>query len=257
MGFAAALLRRPSAGLAAGLRTHLERQPIDDALAARQHDAYAATLDRCGVATKVLPALAGHPDAVFVEDALLAFPGVFVLTRPGASERAGEPDSLAPHLPGDRPVVRLASGRLDGGDVLTVRRRVFVGLSSRTDKEGALALQRALTPYGYIVETVTVAGSLHLKTAMTAIGDVTIIHNPEWVTPPTGFRAIACDPAEPFASNVLWVNGKVLAQANAPRTVEILRRYGVDVVPVDVSELAKAEAGLTCMSVLIPPPAQD
>ncbi len=252
MKAAAALARQPAAGLADGLRTHLDRLPIDEALAARQHRAYVAALEAMGVAVTVLPPLDGFPDGVFVEDAVLAFAEAFVLTRPGALERAAEPDAIAVYLPPGRPVLRLAGGRIDGGDVLRIGKTVFVGLSSRTDTAGAAALAEAIRPFGYNVDAFDIGQSLHLKTAVTALDAETLLANPSWVTPPAGYHVIACDPAEPFGANIVAANGKVLAQGSAPRTAERIAAAGYDVASVDVSEFAKAEAGLTCMSVLIP-----
>ncbi len=248
-----ALVRTPSASLADGERTHLDRVPIDFARALEQHRAYRAALVSFGVELMLLPELGGHPDAVFVEDALLAFPESFVLTRPGAASRAAEPQAIAPHVGDDRPLVRLAQGRLDGGDVLRAGRRVFVGLSSRTDRDGAEALREALDPHGYSVEALAMADALHLKTAVTALGDDTLVVSRVWLPePPAGYRIIDADPAEPAGANLLWANGRALAQADAPRTIDAVRAAGFDVTALEVSEFAKAEAGLTCMSVLIP-----
>lgn len=248
-----ALVRAPGATLAAGERTHLARVPIGTARAAAQHAAYVAALEALGVAVTVLPALDTFPDATFVEDALLVFPELSVLTRPGAASRAAEPALIAPHAPADRPCIPLAAGRLDGGDVLGAGRRVFVGLSTRTDAAGAAALAALLEPRGYTVTTVSLADALHLKTAVTALGDDTLVVSRGWLpAPPPGFAVIDADPAEPFGANLLWVNGTALAQAAAPRTAARVAAAGFVVVLVEQDEFAKAEAGLTCLSVLIP-----
>ncbi len=253
MQITAALVRLPSPDLADGERTHYDRLLIDFARALDQHTAYRVALEAMGIAVTVLPALTGFPDAVFVEDALLAFPDLFVLTRPGAASRASEPDAIAPYVPADRPLVRMEAGRLDGGDVLFAGRRVLVGLSSRTDAAGVAELQRLLQPHGYAVETVTMPRALHLKSAMTALGDDTLVVARGWVPdPPPGFHIIDADPDEPSGANMLWANGRALGQAGSPRTIARVAAAVFDVTPVDNGEFAKAESGLTCMSVLIP-----
>ena len=248
-----AILRAPAPSLAEGERTHLGRAPIDFPLALTQHAAYAAALHDCSVAVTVLPALPHHPDACFVEDTAIILPELSVLTRPGAPSRADEPAAIAPHLPADRPTARLPDGRLDGGDVLVAGKLVLVGLSSRTDVDGATALADQLAPHGYRVETIPMPAALHLKTAMTALGSDTLVVNRGWVPePPLGMRVIDAQPSEPFGANLLWVNGHAFAQAAAPRTAELVARAGFDVSPLDISEFAKAEAGLTCLSLLVP-----
>jgi dimethylargininase len=252
-----AITRRPGADLARVQLTHLPRVPIDPDVAEAQHAAYRAALAALGLALIDLPALPGFPDAVFVEDGLLALPEVFVVCRPGAPSRAGEVASLEAAAPADRPVRRLeAPARLDGGDVLRIARTLYVGLSSRTNAAAADQLQALLAPFGYGVEAVGLAGALHLKTAVTAPDDETLLFNPAWVDPaPFGARRrIEVAPAEPFAANALAVAGRVFVQAVHPLTAERLATAGFDVQAIDTRELAKAEAGLTCMSVIVPPP---
>ena len=248
-----ALVRLPSPDLADGERTHYDRLPIDFPRALEQHAVYRSVLEAMDIAVTVLPALSGFPDAVFVEDALLAFPSLCVLTRPGAASRAAEPDAIAAHAPTDRPLMRMEAGRLDGGDVLFAGQRVLVGLSSRTDSDGAAELQRLLHPLGYTVETVVMLKALHLKSAMTALGDDTLVVARGWVPdPPLGFRIIDSDPDEPSGANMLWANSSALGQAASPKTIARVKAAGFDVTAVDNGEFAKAESGLTCMSVLIP-----
>lgn len=177
-----------------------------------------------------------------------------MVLRPGAASRRAEVETVAAALPDDRPAVRLAAGTVDGGDVLTVGRRVFVGLSTRTDADGLAALAAALRPHGYSVEGVPVPGALHLKTAVTALDAETLAINPRWVDPAafTGFRTLAVAQDEPFAANTLSLGGRLLVQAATPRTAERLAAAGYAPVPLDISEFAKAEAGLTCLSLIAP-----
>jgi dimethylargininase len=252
-----AITRRPGADLARGELTHLPRTPIDIDRAEGQHHAYRAAIAALGLAIVDLPALDDHPDAVFVEDGLIALPEVFVLCRPGADSRAGEVATLASATPDDRPVRRLGPpARLDGGDVLRIGRTLFVGRSGRTNAAAVEQLAAILAPFGYGVEAVALAGALHLKTAVTAPDDETLLYNPAWVDPAAfgSRRRIEVAPDEPFAANVLPLAGRLFVQAAHPATGDRLASAGFDVLPIDTSELAKAEAGLTCMSVIVPPP---
>lgn len=251
------LTRQPGPELAEAELTFIERDPIDAALALRQHHRYQQTLAQVAGASLNLPALPNHADACFVEDALLAFPELFVLTRPGALSRQTEVDSIAHALPADRPVQRLhAPATLDGGDVLCIGRQVYVGLSTRTNAEAIAALAALLQPHAYRVHAVRVPGALHLKTAVTAIHPDLVLINPAWVD-----REVFADygqvdvPAdEPFAGNSLHLNGHWFVQSAHPKTAALLADFGIAPTCLDISEFAKAEAGLTCLSVLIPPP---
>lgn len=252
----AAILRAPSPELGSGERTHLGRAPIDGELAGLQHAAYAAALRAAGIAVTVLPPLPGRGDACFVEDAAVLLPEISVLTRPGAASRSDEPAHLAPHLPQDRPLIPLPRGRLDGGDVLWAGRTLYVGLSSRTDGEGAHALAGIVEPHDYRVKTIPLTKALHLKTAMTLVDPATLLVNRLWVPNlPAGFGICEVHPAEPFGANVLFANGRRFVQRSAPATAARLEAHGLSAELLDISEFAKAEAGLTCLSLLIPEPA--
>ena len=234
--------------------THLERQPIDVTRAAAQHAAYEAALAALGCAVRRLPAEPELPDSVFVEDAAVVTDEVAVIARPGAASRRAETGSVAAALQPYRPLRAIVPpGTLDGGDVLRVGRRVFVGRSARTNAEGALQLRRLLAPFGYAVECVEARGCLHLKTAVTAVADDLLLLNPSWVDAGAlgGMRWMAVDPAEPYAANVLRIGDALVASAAFPRTRERLKALGLRVVSVNVSELAKAEAGVTCCSILV------
>ncbi len=234
--------------------TYRARVPIDPARAAAQHGAYEAALEAAGCRLVPVPAAPEMPDAVFVEDTAVVTDEVAILARPGAESRRQETEAVAPILAEYRAVRRIREpGTLDGGDVLRVGRDVFVGRSARTNDDGADQLRSVLGPLGYSVGLVPFAGCLHLKTAVTAAADGTLVLNPEWVEPTRfpGYRIVEVDPGEPYAANVLRVGDTVLASAGHPATARRLRSAGVDVVEVDVSELAKAEAGVTCCSVLI------
>jgi dimethylargininase len=238
--------------------THLAREPIDVARAAAQHAAYEETLARLGCTIRRLQDEPELPDSVFVEDTAVVFDEVAVITRPGAPSRRGETTSVA-HVLGEyrRVACIQAPATLDGGDVLVVGRRVYVGVSGRTNREGVRQLAQLLAPHGYDVAGLDVRGCLHLKSAVTAAADDAVVANPAWVNVGEihGARSIAVHPAEPFAANVVRIGDRLVAAAGAPRTAEALELAGFRVESVDVSELAKAEAGVTCCSLIFRNPA--
>jgi dimethylargininase len=233
--------------------THLRRQPIDPRRASAQHDEYERVLEERGCVVRRLPAAPDHPDSTFVEDIAVVVDECAVVTRPGATSRRGETASVALALEEYRTLVRLTEpATLDGGDVLVLGRRVYVGASSRTNAEGTRQLAAALEPHGYRVETVVARDCLHLKSAVTSLGDGRLLLDPRSVDAAHfhGAPALEVHAEERFAANVLAVEGTVIAPAGAPRTRERLERAGYVVRPLDVSELAKAEAGLTCCSLI-------
>jgi dimethylargininase len=251
-----ALTREVSPALADCELTFLDREPIDVRRAAAQHDAYCATLAALGLDLVRLPGDPGLPDCCFVEDTAIVVDEVAVLASMGAPSRRGEVAAVARALAEDRELARIESpARIDGGDVLVVGKQVFVGQSGRTDAAGARALGAALAPFGYEVIRVDVPGCLHLKSAATALDAETLLVNPEWIdtAPLLAYDLVAVDPAEPWAANVLAVGGRVVAHDGFPRTAERLVARGYKIVSVDVSEFLKAEAGVTCKSIVYRP----
>ncbi len=249
----AAIVRQPAASLVDCELTHLEAQPIDIAQARAEHAAYVALLERLGERVTVLPALEAFPDSCFVEDVLLALPELFILTRPGALSRRDEPQHISSALPGDRPVAALeAPTTLDGGDVLRIGRDIYVGITTRTNADAVDALGRLVSPFGYRMTGIEIDAALHLKTAITALPDGRLLHNPRWVDAARfGDRAaIEAHPDEAFAGNSLLVGDTVILHAGHARTAALLRAQGYAVETTDISEFAKAEAGLTCLSVV-------
>jgi dimethylargininase len=259
----AALTRCPAPTLALGELTFLDRQPIAFDKTEQQHAAYCAARAAAGLEVVTLPAVAEYPDSVFVEDVAVVLDEAAVLTRPGAASRQGEVDLIAPALSRFRPVVPLVPSAgaptpnppitLEGGDVLRLGRRLYVGLSSRTNAAGVAALRSVVAPLGYTVIPVPVTGCLHLKTGITALDDNTLLANPAWVDV-AAFAASEVLPVpadEPWAANILRLDGGLLANAAYPRTADLLAQRGFAPTIVDVSEFSKAEAGLTCLSLLI------
>ncbi len=252
---AVALVRPVSASLARCELTHLARSPLDVGRAREQHARYVEALAELGCPVEWLAEAPEHPDAVFVEDAAVVVDELAVVARPGAISRRGETADVATALARHRPLARIEPpGTLDGGDVLRVGRRVFVGRSERTDAAGRAQLRALLEPHGYAVEEVAVTGCLHLKSAVTEVAEGTVLANPGWIDLARlgDLDVIAVDPAEPFAANALRVGTTVVLPAAFPRTRRRLEARGLDVRPVPADELAKAEGGVTCCSILIP-----
>jgi dimethylargininase len=248
-----AITRGVSRSLAACELTHIPREPIDVELARRQHDEYEAALERLGCTVERLREEPALPDAVFVEDTALVLDEVAVVFRPGAPSRRPETESVAVALAAYRELVRMTGvGTTDGGDVLRLGRVLHVGLSTRSDLAGIDELRDLVARFGYQVHGTALSGCLHLKSAVTAIGDDTILVNPAWVEPGlfSGARAIEIDPAEPLAANALRIGDRLIYPATCPRTAEKLGRLGFDLELVDLSELSKAEGAVTCCSLV-------
>ena len=247
-----ALTREPSASLAHGERTFRAREPIDLAVAARQHEEYRRVLSECGARVTALPAIDDLPDAVFIEDVALVLDEVAILFHMGVTSRREEPARTAAEIARWREVVTLPEGsRAEGGDVVRLGRTLYVGRTGRTDDRGIAALGAVATSRGYRVVPVEVQGCLHLKSACTALDDDSLLVNPAWVDVAAfEARTIAVDPGEPDAANTVRIGSSVLLQAGCPRTLERVVAAGFAARVVDVGELAKAEGSLTCLSLL-------
>lgn len=233
--------------------TFRDRVAIDPARATAQHEAYERWLETHGCRlVRAAPAPA-HPDGVFVEDAAVVLDEVAVITRPGAASRRGETDSIARALHRYRAVRSVEEpGTIDGGDVLRVGHTLFVGQTRRTNDRGISQLREVAGDLGYTVVPTPVRECLHLKSAATAVDDHTILYDPECVEPHLfdGLDAIAVDPAERAAANVLRIGSSLLMSSSYPRTREMLEGRGYTVDTIDFDELEKAEAGVTCCSVI-------
>ena len=254
-----ALTRAPARSLAANCAlTFIERVEIDWRQLVSQHAAYCAALRDLEVEIVTLPAIESLPDSVFIEDAAVVLDEAVILARPGVATRTAEAAALAPQLIGVRPVTLeiRAPGTLDGGDVLRIGRRLLVGHTGRTNDAGIAQLRAHCQRLGYTLSVVPVAGSLHLKTACTALDDATLLINPAWVDPGSlpGCECVHVAVDEPFAANVLRIDGTLLVNAAFPATLARVARHaeahGNRWLAIDVSEFGKAEAGLTCLSIV-------
>jgi dimethylargininase len=249
-----AFVREVSRSIAHCELTFLSRAAIDIEAAIAQHARYVAQLQALGCRVQWLPKLPGNADGVFVEDTAVVVPELAVITRPGAPSRRSEVDSVAEALEAHVPLRRVIEpGCLEGGDVLQIGRDFYVGASARSNAAGVAQLAAALAPFDYQVHTVALSGCLHLKSACTLIPPGTLLVNPAWVNPAdfAAPKVIAVDAQEPYGANTLTVGDVTLVSSAYPRTRERLEAAGVVTRALQVDELHKAEAALTCMSLLL------
>lgn len=247
-----AITRKVSPAIANCELTFLARQKIDVAKACEQHHSYEQALTQLGARVISLPAEPELPDSMFVEDPALVLDELAIIFPLGTESRRPEARALEKTLADFRKVTHISlPSTVEGGDVLRIGKKLFVGLSSRTNAQGIAQLRGILAP-GYEVVAVKVTGCLHLKSAATYLGENTLLANRAWfdVSPFSGLQFIDVDPEEPQAANALAISETVLFPCSFPRTHTRLQERGFRVVPLDISELQKAESGLTCSSLL-------
>ncbi len=235
----------------------IERKPIDLAKAQEQHRAYETLLEKCGARIVSLSAEPDLPDSMFVEDPAVVLDELAVILPLGTASRRREAVSLGAALSKFRKLEHVQlPGTLEGGDVLRIGRKIFAGLSQRSNAQGIRQLSEILQPLGYEVIAAPVTGCLHLKSAVTHLGDNTLLANRAWfdTAPFARCEWIDVHPAEPHAANALALGGTVIFPASFPRTAERIEARGFSVTPLDISELQKAESGLTCSSILFDAP---
>jgi dimethylargininase len=231
--------------------THVTRREIDINLARSQHLHYENVLKDMGCKIRRLSVEPNLPDSVFIEDTAIVLKELAVVTRPGATSRREETRSVAEMLKEYRRIFKVVSpGTLDGGDVLQIGKTLYVGVTSRTNESGIKQLAEFVFPYEYKVEKVYVKGCLHLKSAVTLVGENILLINRSWIdTQQLGVKEyIDIDPAEPYAANALLVGNELVYPISFPKTLRRLERRGIHVRDVDVSELQKAEGAVTCCS---------
>ena len=249
--FTQAILRQPGASAVKGLRADGGADPSFGGVL-REHSAYAAALAAAGLGVTMLGPLEDYPDAIFVEDPALVFPEAAILLNPGAPSRAGEGAYLRPALAAQfNQVLELGEGHADGGDVLVLPGRILIGLSARTDPAGAEALAGLLEGLGRRAQVVeTPPGVLHLKTASSLIDEETVLAAPALAATGVfaGLRVLEVPPGEEAGANVLRVNDALIVGAGFPRLLDRLDGYGARLVPLANTEIAKIDAGFTCMS---------
>ena len=252
-----AITRPPTDALGRCELTYVERRPIDVGRALAQHTRYEETLRFLGVEVLSLPPEPAFPDACFVEDTAVVLEDAAILANPGAESRRGEVASIAEALEQHRRLERVDDqARFDGGDVLVVGRTVFVGAAqhnARTNEAGIEGIRRVAVPLGYTVKVVPFDGCLHLQSAVTRIGQKAVLVNPDCADP-AAFSPLTVElssPREPNGANALRIGKRVIVAESARETAATLKRRGYHVMTLDVSEFEKAEAGLTCLSLLL------
>ena len=249
-----AMTRGVSSNIGDCLLTHLTRQRIDTDKAMDQHRAYEACLRAVGMHVISLPVEPDMPDSVFVEDPAIVLDEIALIGRMGAVKRRAEVKSLTTVLSAIRPLKFMdPPATLEGGDRVRIGRTLFVGISSRTNASGVEQLRRILFPFDYEVKPVKVTGCLHLTTGCSYLGNHTVLMNSDWVDASVfdGFNIIHTPPEEPWGANTIVIgDGVLLLSASFPHTRALLEQRGFDVRVANISELEKAEAGLSCMSLI-------
>jgi dimethylargininase len=248
-----ALTHKPSPDMAKGERTFVGDEPIDNALALRQHAGYCDALRSCGAEVSTLDKNLDMPDCAFVEDTAIVLDEVAVMMSMGAESRRGEVPAIEKALRDYRPIERVKlPATIDGGDVVRAGRALYVGESPRTNAAGIAALRDVVGRHGYTVTGVPVHRCLHLKTACSALPDDRFLVNPAWIdiAPLPARSLIGVPKAEPWAADVLVIDREIIASQAFPETISFLIDIGFPIIPVSVSEFAKAEGGVTCLSLV-------
>lgn len=249
--FKMAIVRKPGQSLVNGLTTSNLGQP-DYELALLQHIAYVEALKSCGLDVVVLEADEDYPDSTFVEDTALLTPRCAIIALPGAPSRQGEIQAMHEELARHFGQIELVHppGTVEGGDIMMVGSHFYIGLSERTNEEGAQQVIKFLEKYGLSGSTIHVQDSLHLKTGVAYLENDTLVGFSPYIDANQfrDYRIIEVDPEESYASNCIWVNGKVLVAKGYPETADMIRNAGYPVIEVDVSEFRKLDGGLSCLS---------
>lgn len=248
-----AITREINTTIGNGELTFSPRVKIDVDLAMQQHEHYQSVLSSLGCTIVVVPTEPGLADSVFIEDTALVLDEIAVLCRPGAESRRPEVPAVAGILQEYRTLASIEpAGTLDGGDLLVTGKTIYAGLSTRSNLGGIEQLRGIVADHGYSVRTVETTKCLHLKSAVSEVAPGTLLINPDWVDRAAfeGCELIDIDKYESHAANALRVSSSVIYPSSFPRTLDILQTRGIDVTPVDLSELQKAEGGVTCCSLI-------
>ncbi len=249
--FTHAITRKPGKNFAQGITTSVLETPNYE-LIAKQHEAYIRALKSLGLEVIVLDSEPDYPDAYFVEDTAVVTPDVAVITNPGAEDRKGEEDTIEPLLSKHRKTIYVKPpGTLDGGDVLMVDTHFFIGISERSNMEGAEQLGRILEKYGNSWAAVPVNSGLHLKSCVNFVGNNALLITEDFadLNEFKGFDKIILNKEEESAANTLLINDCLIIPKGFPDTRKKLATLGFDIIELDVSEARKMDGGLTCMSI--------
>ncbi|NCF26689.1 MAG: amidinotransferase [Gammaproteobacteria bacterium] len=251
MTFTHAIARRPAMNAGDGLTSASFGAPDPERMLA-QHRDYIGILESLDLQVTVLDPDEKFPDGCFVEDTAVVTPEVAVITRPGAASRRGEEAAIEPLLAGHRPIARIvAPGSVDGGDILVMGEQVLIGLSTRTNEEGARQLTGILQACGMQCISLAAGDGLHLKSSINGIGDNRLLVTQEFseCAQLSGFERVVIPADESYAGNSLWVNGRVIMPAGFPATREIMDELDIEILETQVSEFRKMDGGLTCLSI--------
>lgn len=246
------LVHKPSKNLQDCELTYLESEKIDYEKALNQHEDYCQMIKQCGAQLEVLDENINLADSVFVEDPIIVFDELAVLTSMGVESRRAESDLLEKYFKEKKEVKKIQlPSKIEGGDVLIINKKVYVGVSARTNIEAINELESILKPFEYEVKAVKVHGCLHLKTGCTALDENTILINPNWVDASAfeDYKLINIPSEEPFAANIMKINDFICMNECFPKTIDLVKSLNYKVKTTNISEFVKAEAGLTCMSV--------
>jgi len=237
--------------------TFLHRSAIDFGLAQQQHRDYQSALSSLGCEVVVVPAPPGLADSVFIEDTALVLDDIAVMLRPGVASRQPEVAGVAEVLQQYKPLKAIEPpGTIDGGDLLRVGNRIFAGLSTRSNQSGIQQLRDIVSDFGMTVETVETTKCLHLKSAVSEVAPGTLLINTDWISSSAfkDFEMIPVDKEETHAANALRIGKNLIYPSSFPRTMNALVNRGIDVLPVDLTELQKAEGAVTCCSLIFSAP---
>lgn len=251
--FKQAIVRTPSPSMINGLSSAVEPQQPDYDKALKQHQHYINALKDAGLEVHILPALEAFPDACFIEDQALLTEKVAILTRPGAPSRRDEVPLLKATINEfyrEHQRVITEPGTLEAGDVMRVGNHFFIGLSERTNSEGANQLIHYLNEFDYSASMISLKEVLHLKTGVSALDDKHLLVTGEFINHPefSSFKQLIIEEDEAYAANCIRVNNKVLIPDGYPKTERLLQDHGFDTLRVDTSEFRKLDGGLSCLS---------
>ncbi|MCT4620195.1 MAG: arginine deiminase family protein [Marinisporobacter sp.] len=248
------IVRRPSKSMVEGITSAPELGKPNYELALKQHDNYIEALKSCGVEVIVLNADERYPDSCFVEDVAVLTKTCAIVTNPGAKTRKGEEkemiDTLKNFYPEEKIEYIKSPGTIEGGDVMMVGDHFYIGLSERTNEEGAKQFIKALEKHGCTGSVVPLKEVLHLKTGLAYLENNNLLVAGEFVDHPTfdQFNKILIHENESYSANCIWVNNKVLVPEGYEKTKEVIEGAGYEVVLVDTSEYRKLDGGLSCLS---------
>ena len=251
MTFTHAIARLPAMNAGDGLTSAGLGAPDPERMLA-QHADYVRILQSLDLAVTVLDADEDFPDGCFVEDTAIVTPTVAIIARPGAPSRRGEETAIEPLLAKHRPIARIvAPGSVDGGDILAVGERVLIGLSSRTNEEGARQLAEILEANGMQCISLAAGDGLHLKSSINALGGNRLLITQEFskCAELTDFEHVVIPADESYAGNSLLVNGRVIVPTGFPATRSLIDELGIETIDAPVSEFRKMDGGLTCLSI--------